>query len=284
MLRYRLPDAQGGVLTLYDVYHRQNVQGRVALQGRQPGYIRQQARLALGVMYAQHWARRQFGDAAVDDLLRAMADAETVVAVQRLHGIGADTHADSTLLDRLAAQTSAAEVQAYYRAHKDEFVRIEKVKARHIRLADEQAAQTVSSALRSGGNFAELARRHSRAPDAAAGGDLGWVRHDGRQEGKPSWLAQLVFTQPEGVPSRPVRAPVGADDSAYWEIVLAEQRVLGHQPPDSETVRYIASRAVAREKAVAQLAALRARLLKEARIEINRRSLDQPLQQLERPA
>lgn len=45
-------------LTLFDVYHRQNVQGRVALQGRQPGYVRQQAKLALGVMYAQHWARR----------------------------------------------------------------------------------------------------------------------------------------------------------------------------------------------------------------------------------
>lgn len=277
VLRYRMPDAPGGVVTLYDVYRRQNVQGRVALQGRQPGYIREQAKLALGVLYAQHWARQQFGAAAVDDLRRVLADAETVTAVQRLHGIGADSHADSAVLNQLAAQASQAEIQAYYRKHKEEFVRIEKVKARHIRLADEQAALAVYGDLRDGGDFAVLARRHSRAADAAAGGELGWVRH----EGKPDWLAQIVFSQPEGQPSRPIRAPVGPHANAYWEIVLAEQRVLGYQAPDSESVRYIASRSIAREKAVAQLAALRARVLRDARIEINRRELDRPLQLLE---
>lgn len=278
VLRYALPNGGKGALSLYDIYRRQNVQGRAQLLSRQVGFVQQQAMQSLAALFVLDWARGQFGVAAVDDLRGVLADQEAVLALQRLHGIGIDTDSGSPLLEQLARQVGAAEVQAYYKQHQEEFVRIERVKARHIRLPDEASALAVYGELRAGGDFAALARRHSRAADARNGGELGWIKH----EGKPDWLAQLAFAQDKGEVSRPIRAPVGPHEPAYWEIVLVEQRVNGVQAADSEAVRYVASNAVAREKALAQLAALRARVLREAHIELNRGVLDQALQLLEK--
>ena len=275
LLRYALPSGAGAV-TLYDVYHRQNVQGRVALFNRQADFLQQQARLDLAGRFVLDWSNRRFGAAAVADLRRALAERSEVLALQQLHGIGDDIDTVSPLLKQLAGQVSTAQVAAYYQQHREEFVRIERVKARHIRLADEQTAEKVYAALNQGGDFAALARRYSTASDAANGGDLGWIIH----EGKPDWLRQLALVQPEGPASRPFRLPVGPQDAASWEIVQVQQKVSGYQAPDSETVRYAASNAVARATALAQWNALRQQVLRAAQIDINRRQLDQPLRLL----
>jgi parvulin-like peptidyl-prolyl isomerase len=279
VLRYQLPQGPAGAITLADVYRRQNVQGRVALFGRQSAHLQQQARLALAALYVQYWGKQRFGAAAVADLRRVLDEQDAVQALQQLHGIGNDIDAASPVVKQLSAQVSAADIDNYYRRHREEFRRIEKVKARHIRLADERTAQTVADALAGGADFGALARRYSTA-DGAAGGALGWLQHSGA----PDWLAQLAFSQPEGQPSRPIRSPVGPNEKAVWEIVLVDQRLEGYQDPASEAVRYLAGNAVAREKAAAQLAALRQRLLGAARIDINRSVLDQPLRQLEQRA
>ncbi|GAB2845284.1 hypothetical protein GCM10027277_11700 [Pseudoduganella ginsengisoli] len=277
VLSYRLPGGGKAALSLYDVYRRQNVQGRIALHTRQSGALKQQARQALGVAAVLDWAQARFGAAALADLRQALSDQAITLAVQRLHGIGTDTDSGSALLDRLAAQADMQAVRAYYDQHRDEFRRIEKVKARHVRTDDEGAAQAAYAALKGGMDFAAVARQYSAADDAAHGGDLGWIG----ASGKTGWLQQLAFAQPPGTPSRPVRAPVGPHDKAYWEIVLVEQRIDGYQPPEAESVRYVASRAIARSTAIAQLAALRARAVREADIELNRSLLDAPLRVLE---
>ncbi|MRV74438.1 hypothetical protein GJ700_22270 [Duganella sp. FT92W] len=277
VLAYRLPGGGAGTLSLYDIYRRQNVQGRIALHMRQPGALKQQARQALGVLAVLDWAGSRFGAAALADLRRALSDQAVTLAVQRLHGIGADTDSGSPLLNQLAAQADSDAIRAYYDQHRDEFRRIDKVRARHVRTHDEAAAQAAYAALKGGADFASVARKFSMAADAAQGGDLGWID----ASGKTSWLQQLAFAQPPGTVSRPVRAPVGPQDKAYWEIVLVEQRVDGVQPPEAESVRYVASRAIARRSAIAQLAALRARVVREADIELNRSLLDAPLRVLE---
>lgn len=273
VLRYQLPQGPAGAITLADVYRRQNVQGRVALFGRQSAHLQQQAMLALAALYVRHWSTQRFGAPAVADLRRVLDEQDTVQALQRMHGIGNDIDAASPVVKQLSAQVSAAEIAQYYRRHREEFRRIEKVKARHIRLLDERTAQTVAGQLAGGADFSALARRYSAAADSQTGGELGWLQHSGA----PDWLAQLAFSQAEGQPSRPIRSPVGPNDKAVWEIVLVDQRVEGYQDPASETVRYVAANAVAREKAAAQLGALRQRLLDAARIDINRGVLDQPL-------
>lgn len=264
LLRYVLPRGLAGVVTLRDVAQRQNVQGRIALFARDRAFMLQQARLALAALFVLDWSGQRFGADAVAELRNVLAEQQDTHALMRLHGVGDDQHAGSALLDELAGQVSAAQVKDYYRRHREEFLRIEKVRARHIRLPDEASAMKVAAALAGGADFATMARRHSIAPDAAAGGNLGWVRH----EGTPDWLAQLVFAQAEGQVSPPVRAPAGPDENATWDIVLVEQRVQGYQAADSESVRYVATRAVAREMAVAQLTALRRDVLRRARIDV----------------
>ncbi|MDC8757540.1 peptidylprolyl isomerase [Janthinobacterium fluminis] len=274
LLRYKLPAGQSGDITLYDVYRRQNVQGRVELFNRNQPYLRQQARLKLANLFVLHWATQQFGAKAVDDLRQTLGEQDEVLALLALHGIGDDIEGESALLGRLAKQVGAAEIGAYYRSHKEEFRRIERVKARHIRVADERLGKEVVAAAAKGEDFGALARRHSTADDAKAGGELGWIVH----EGKLSWLQQLAFMQPEGQVSRPYRGPVAPDQAASWEIVLVEQRVQGYQAPDSEAVKYTARKAVAREKAAAQMKALRERVLHDAAIEVDGKQLDAPLQ------
>ena len=280
LLRYALADGVPGAVTLYDVYRRQNVQGRVALYNRQADFLSQQAKLDLAERFVLDWSRRRFGEAAVADLRRALAERGEVQALQQLHGIGADIDSGSPLLRQLASQVSAAQINTYYTQHRGEFARVERVKARHIRLADEQLARQVFDALDKGAEFGATARRYSIASDAGAGGELGWIRH----EGKPDWVAQLALAQPEGQISQPFRSPVGPHDAANWEIVQVEQRVQGYQAPDSEAVRYAASNAVARATALAQWTSLRKQALRAAQIDINRSLLDQPLHVLNEPS
>lgn len=266
LLRYTIPGTPEGAVTLADIYLRQNVQGRVAILARDAGFMQQQAKLLAESRYIVHWSARRFGEGAVADLRAALADQADAQAYMRMHGVGEDAHGESPLIDQLTRQTSDAEVRDYYRRHREQFVRIERVFARHIRLADEASAVKVAAQLAAGADFATLAQRHSTAPDAAAGGALGWIKH----EGTPGWLAQLVFNYAAGEVSPPVRMPAGPDENAPWEIVLVEKREQGYQAPDSESVRYVASRAVALEKAAAQLASLRRQLQKTARVEIVR--------------
>ncbi|MET3132192.1 parvulin-like peptidyl-prolyl isomerase [Oxalobacteraceae bacterium GrIS 1.11] len=265
LLRYSLQPGQSAAITLYDVYRRQNVQGRLELYQHNVTFLQQQTQLTLAGLFELHWAAHTFGAHALADLRLALDDQDQVQALLALHGIGADIEDEGVLLERMARQVSRAEIAAYYRQHKDEFTRIEKVKARHIRLPDEASGNAVLAAAAKGETFAALARRYSQADDAQAGGDLGWIVH----EGKLDWLAQLAFMQPEGQVSRPFRTAVAPNQAAQWEIVLVEQRVQGYQAPDSEAVAYAARHAVAREKAGAQILALRERLLRQARIEIN---------------
>lgn len=258
----RSPLAPNGVITLADVYARQNVQGRVAIFNRDQTFVRQQAWLMLGQLYVTQWAEQQFGKAAVADLREALTTQSKVQALLALHGIGADIDSESPLISQLAQQVTPKEIQSYYRQHKSEFRRIAWISARHIRVPDQATADKVLQAARSGQDFATLARRYSIAPDALSGGDLGKILH----EGQLSWLQELAMMQEPGVVSPPFRAAVGANEPAYYEILLVSQREYGFQPENSETVRYQASRAIAQQKAVQQIQ----RLQQDARLAAQR--------------
>ena len=48
-----------------------------------------------------------------------------------------------------------------------------RAQARHILVADEQAAEELKTQIENGADFAALAREHSQCPSSAQGGDLG---------------------------------------------------------------------------------------------------------------
>ncbi len=270
LLRSALPAAAS--ITLYDVFVRQNVQGRVEFFNRNRDFMHQQAMLVLANGYLQDWAVSHFSNAALLDLRQALAEQRDVQTLMALHGIGVDTDSQSKLLDTLAQHITAGEVRSYYAAHKDEFKRIIAVKARHIRIDDEVLARQVQARAAKGENFEQLARRYSNAPDAARGGDLGRVLHGDKLD----WLAELAFMQDEGKVSAPIRSAVGPGQPASWEIVLVEQRQEGYQENGSEAVRYQATRALAQQHALQQLAALRKKSRMGASIDINRQVLLAP--------
>lgn len=188
-------------ISLFDIFRRQNVQGRVEFFNRNLEFIRQQAMQYLATVYVQEWANKRFGQLAVTGLKQTLLDQTDVRAIMALHGMGTDIHADSPLLNKLAKKVTKEEVHAYYKAHKEDFKRIDWVKARHIRLRDEAKAQEVIALAAKGADFAQLARQYSIAANASSGGDMGIVKH----QGKLTWLAELAFTQEEGKVSPPFR-------------------------------------------------------------------------------
>lgn len=264
LLRYRLNGAAALTLSVLDIYQRQNVQGRMEFFNRKQDFMLGQARQRVASLFVLDWAARRFGATAVADLRQALDEQEAVRGAMRLYGLADGAETRSPLQAALARQVTQADVNAYYRAHKDQFRRTEKVKARHIRVASEALAQSIAAEVAAGKDFGLLARRHSLAPSASRGGQLGWVI----QTESPDWLAALALQQPAGKISNPFRAPVGPTEAATWDIVLVDQRVEGYYPPGSDTVGYLARKAIAHERARAEFTNARSALVRAAKVEL----------------
>lgn len=72
------------------------------------------------------------------------------------------------------AQVSDADLQKFYEQNKDKFKSGEQMKASHILLKTEKEANDILAQIKGGGNFEELAKKHSVDSSSAKGGDLGW--------------------------------------------------------------------------------------------------------------
>lgn len=263
LVRYTLPGGERGRISLADIYARQNVQGRISLHQLDAGFLAARVDERLQSLLVIDWARRQVGAHAVAELRRNLSDRDYARALMAQYGLGTDMHDSRPHIDALRRAVSAAEIQRWYAGHRERFRRLERVRARHIRIADEATALQVARALKpDGSNFAELARRHSVAPDAAGGGELGWLDSPTQND----WLRELVFAQPPRQTGAPVREPAPANAAAAWEIVRVEEQQHGYHPAASETVRYLASQAIAEQKARQEFSALNASLRGKARI------------------
>jgi peptidyl-prolyl cis-trans isomerase D len=89
-----------------------------------------------------------------------------------------------------APQVTDAEVQQYYNQHQKDYQVDDQVKVRHILIkvdpgadakadaAAKQKAEDILKQLRSGGNFADLAKKNSDDPGSKdTGGELGFIKH-----------------------------------------------------------------------------------------------------------
>lgn len=268
LLRYRFGQDAPGKVTLLEVYDGQNVQGRELLHARNDAFAADQARLLLKQRWILRWGQSDEALGAADFAVfaRAMEDRLVHTGWMAHLGVAVDIHDDPQHLKDLQAQVTPEEIRAYYEANRDEFRRIEKVRARHVRVKDEATANKLAERLQQGASLADLAREHSIAADAASGGDLGWIVHGEKAHG---WLDSLAFLQQPGKPGRPVRLPGAAGEEPGWEIMLVEERVMGWQPLESESVRYLASQAIAKHKALAEYRGTVERLRREATIRLH---------------
>ena len=268
LLTWRIDARDRGRVTLADVWRRLTLQERAVLYGGDEGYAMHQAELQVRHAVMRHWVLTQGGLDAADlaTLQDLVGDHDRRVAFLQWSGVVDEDHAQSAELARLRAQVSDADIRRWYDDHPDKFKRTLRVRARHVRCADEASCIAARAALARGMPFAEAAHRWSVAPDAAQGGDMGWVS---AARARDDWLVQLAFAQPVGPPTEPLHEPSATPETGDWQIVEVLEREQGRHTAGSEAVRYEAGQAIARERAIANFGALRRRLLGDADIELN---------------
>jgi peptidyl-prolyl cis-trans isomerase C len=103
----------------------------------------------------------------------------------------------------------------------------EEVRARVILVPTEAEAQTVIQQIRSGADFADLARQYSTDPTAADGGDLGYVT---RNSVAPAVSAAMFALSPGQVTPYPVASSIG------FFVIRVEGRS-SHKPQTFEEAR-----------------------------------------------
>lgn len=79
----------------------------------------------------------------------------------------------AALADQIEEPTEE-ELREYYEANIEDFSRPKQVRARQILVDSREKADELRRRIRRGAGFADVAKEHSRSPDAANGGDLGY--------------------------------------------------------------------------------------------------------------
>src|SRR5580698_199415 len=133
----------------------------------------------------------------------------------------------------------------------------QEVHARHILVETEDEAKAIEEELKKGADFAELAKKKSKDPGAADGGDLGFFT---KEQMVPEFSAAAFALEP-GKISDPVKTQFG------WHVIKVEEK-RNRKAPDFEQVKAQVKTYVTR-KAQADYVA---KLLETAKIE----RLDQP--------
>jgi peptidyl-prolyl cis-trans isomerase C len=126
---------------------------------------------------------------------------------------------DRLLMDRMlgdqgkAGVTEAALRKVYDEAIKQIGNEIE-VRARHILVDSEDEAKNLLAEIKKGADFAELAKKKSKDPGAADGGDLGFFSKD---QMVPEFSA-VAFKLEPGQLSEPVKSQFG------WHVIKLEEK------------------------------------------------------------
>jgi peptidyl-prolyl cis-trans isomerase C len=102
----------------------------------------------------------------------------------------------------------------------------QEVHARHILVETEDEAKKVEDELKKGADFAELAKKTSKDPGAADGGDLGFFTKD---QMVPEFSA-VAFALEPGKISDPVKSQFG------WHVIKVEEK-RNRKAPDFEQVK-----------------------------------------------
>ncbi|WP_105255009.1 peptidyl-prolyl cis-trans isomerase [Pseudoalteromonas sp. T1lg75] len=153
-------------------------------------------------------------------------------------GVQQTLHGQSPELERLKGEISDTQIARYYERHQQSFRYIERVSAQGVRFKDAQAAHA----------FYEQAMKVGFAAALATHEDI-FTQHQGelsRDDKAKGFAYQLAFTLPAQTISRPVRTPKGR-----WLVIHCQDKEYGLYPAQSQTVRYQAMNAIAKEQAQA---------------------------------
>ena len=96
-----------------------------------------------------------------------------------------------------------AEMKAYYEANRAQFQQAARVRLRQVVLEKEDDAKRIMDELNNGASLEHVARKFSIAPEAAQGGDTGWL-----EKGTLDVFDQ-AFKMPIGARSKILKSPYG---------------------------------------------------------------------------
>ena len=135
------------------------------------------------------------------------------------------------LMDNLlAAEGKAATTEEAMRKVYDEAAKQiegeQEVHARHILVETEDEAKAIVAELKKGADFAELAKKKSKDPGSADGGDLGFFT---KEQMVPEF-SKVAFSLEPGKISDPVKSQFG------WHIIKVEEK-RNRKAPDFEQVK-----------------------------------------------
>jgi len=119
------------------------------------------------------------------------------------------------------SQVSDADLQKFYEQNKDKFKTGEQAKASHILVKTEKEAKDILAQIKAGGNFEELAKKHSADSSAQKGGDLGWFS----KGSMVPVFEKAALALKEGQVSEVVKSDFG-----YHIIKLTGKRAAGVRP------------------------------------------------------
>ena len=122
-------------------------------------------------------------------------------------------------------------LQSYYNQNKNKYRQKEQIRARHILVSTEEEAKAIQAELKSGMDFAKLAKEKSTCPSARQGGDLGWF---GKGQMVPDF-EKAAFSLERGQISDIVHTNFG------YHIIKLEDKKEAHQQPFEEVKNLIKS-------------------------------------------
>ena len=259
-------------LTLWDIYRRQNVQGRLAIHKADLNFLQGQTKQRIGSLVVLAWAENNLSPHDYAAIKKILLNEQQKTHLLTSMGLHADVHDDNPALREKTKQVTEEKIKHFYQENKDEFEVVERVKARHIRVASQELADQVVAEIKAGLEFSDAIKQYSIADDKTntVPGSLGWLK---RSDKKRSWLHAIAFMQQPGQVSVPFRSPQNQGDIVY-EILLADERIDGHLPYTDPTVRYEASRDIALKELREEFTALQSKLRKNADIHLNKAALN----------
>src|SRR5271168_1467421 len=167
-----------------------------------------------------------------------------------------------------AATTDEAMKKVYDEAAK-QIEGEQEVHARHILVETEEEAKAVEAELKKGADFAELAKKKSKDPGAADGGDLGFFTKD---QMVPEF-STVAFSLEPGKISDPVKSQFG------WHVIKVEEK-RSRKAPDFDQVKAQIETYVTRKAQAEYVAKLR----ESAKVERMDQASNEPAKPEAKPA
>ncbi len=126
---------------------------------------------------------------------------------------------DAVIAKRI--EISEADMESYYRHHREDFQRPEEVRVHQMLLASREVAVEIKKHLQDGVDFATLARQHSLSPDSEDGGLLGYFSAGVL----PPEFDAVIFSLPLHQVSDPMESPYG-----FHLLMVDRKRSAGQRP------------------------------------------------------